>query len=170
MDSREESGSPMQARPIRRKDRALSPEDCAELLNRGEYGVLATADAAGQPYAVPMSYVVMGRRLYFHSAREGHKIDNIQDNPRASFAVVGETKPAYISSFSTYYESVVVFGPLVLIEEEKEKRESLVALAEKYLPEHMDKAESDINRGYSRTAVYALEMEIVSGKANKPKK
>ncbi len=159
----------IRARPIRRKDRALTKEESAELISRGEYGVLATVDAGGQPYAVPLSYVVRDERLYFYSAMAGHKIDNISHNPRVSFAVVGETQPVYDRDFSTYYESVVVFGPLRLVEDEKEKHEALWHLAAKYLPDYLDQAQASIKKSFSRTAVYALEMEVITGKSKKRK-
>ncbi len=159
----------MQARAIRRKDRQISHEECLELLRTGEYGVLATADAEGQPYAVPLSYVLMNGKIYFHCAHEGHKIDNLKQNPRVSLVVVGFTEPVYDKGFSTYFESVVVFGRVDEILDEAEKNDSLTALAKKYLPHDLDKLEENLNHYRLRTAVYALSPEIITGKAKKKK-
>jgi len=95
-------------RPVRRKDREISIGDATQLLTRCSYGVLATCDN-GQPYAVPLSYVFFDNRIYFHCAEEGHKLDNIRDNPAVSFCVVGQVK-LLPNQFATEYESVVVFG------------------------------------------------------------
>ena len=154
---------------MRRKDRALDREDAMQILEKGEYGILSLHDPAGWPYAVPLSYVLLDGALYFHSAYEGRKIRVMREQDKACFVVVGDTQPVYINDFSTYYESVIVFGRVCLVEEEQEKRKSLMVLAEKYLPEHMDKAERDIDHSFSRTAVYKISIEQVSGKAKRPR-
>ncbi|MDR1043524.1 MAG: pyridoxamine 5'-phosphate oxidase family protein [Candidatus Adiutrix sp.] len=169
MEDRPPDGASMIGRPIRRKDRALGPDECLDLLGRGEYGILATVDAGGQPYAVPLSYVFLNGRIYFHCALEGHKVANIRHNSRASFAVVGKTEPVYDQGFSRYYESVIVFGPLRPVEEEREKHAALRALVDKYLPANLSEAEDDIKRLFSRTLVYRLEPAVLTGKAKKKK-
>ena len=153
--------------PLRRKDRAISQEECHQLLQTGEYCVLATVDSEGMPYATPLSYIFLDAKVYFHSAHEGHKIDNLQCNPRCSLAVIGNTQPVYAKNFTTYYESVVVFGFVEKILDTTEKTQVLTALADKYLPEHMDKAEKDIATSLSRTAVYAMHIEKITGKAKR---
>ena len=151
---------------IRRKDRMLNEEESRNLLLKGEYGVLATVDEAGQPYATPLSYVYLEGKAYFHCAREGHKIDNLNNNPRICFTVVGPVEAVYDRDFSTYYESVIFFGKAQEIDGEEKKR-ALLALAEKYLPDHMDKADGSIEHLWSRTAVYGLVPEMMTGKAKK---
>lgn len=155
--------------PIRRKDRALAQDEAVALLKKGEYGILSLNDPSGWPYAVPLSYVFMDEALYFHCAYDGRKIMAMEASDKVCFVVVGETQPVYVKDFSTYYESVVVFGRVKPVEEESQKRKCLMALAEKYLPQHMDKAEGDINHLYSRTAVYTISIEQISGKAKRPK-
>ena len=156
-------------KPMRRKDRALNSAECLELLNRAEYGVLSTVDQDGQPYGVPLSFVHYDDRIYFHCAREGYKVDNLRHEPRACFTVVGETKPVYDKNFTTYFESVIAAGIVKPIEDDEEKYRSLYALAKKYLPDHLDKAPDDIAHSLKRTAVYALEIQSLTGKAKKPK-
>ena len=63
---------------MRRKKQLLSQEETAAVLARGSSGVLALAGENGYPYAVPLSYVYDGGRLYFHCARSGHKLDAIR--------------------------------------------------------------------------------------------
>lgn len=153
---------------MRRKDREISRTEALELLGRCEYGVLATA-AENLPYATPLSYVLLGETVYFHSAREGHKVDNMRGNSRCCFVVVGETRPVYDNNFTTCYESAVVFGAVREVTEPDEKHAALSGLARKYLPEHMDKAERSIRASQARTAVYALQIDVLSGKAKRGK-
>lgn len=160
------------APPMRRQDRALSHEENAALLERGEYGVLALAGEQPEawPYAVPLSYALMEGAVYFHSAPEGRKLELLSRNARVCLSVVGATQVLYDHGFTTNYESVMVFGRATPVENAEEKHRALRALAEKYLPEHMDKAGEDIRRSFARTAVYKISPALVTGKARKSKK
>lgn len=153
--------------PMRRKDRAISQEECFQILQAGEYCVLASVDSEGMPYATPLSYVFMNGKVYFHAAQEGHKLDNLRAAPRCSLAVIGKTQPVYAKNFTTYYESVVIFGRVEEIYNPTDKTQILTALANKYLPEHMDKAAKDIAVSLDRTAVCAVHIEKMTGKAKR---
>lgn len=154
---------------IRRKDRAMDEAQARALLANCEYGIMGTVGPDGWPYALPLSYIVEGDAIYFHCAHAGHKIENITHNPKVSFTVVGATKPVYAGNFTTYYESAVVFGTARKVEDPGEKTRLLMLVAQKYLPDHMDKALGDIAKSLERTAVYAIDIERITGKAKKPK-
>jgi nitroimidazol reductase NimA-like FMN-containing flavoprotein (pyridoxamine 5'-phosphate oxidase superfamily) len=154
---------------MRRKDRAIAESEAFELLGRGKYGVLATVGEEGEPYAVPLSYVFRGGKIYFHSAPAGRKIDHLRSRPKVGFTVVGEVAPVFENGFSTNYESAMVFGTASEVADEKEKYAALYALAEKYLPEHLDKADAYIKRAFPGVTVYAIEIERTSGKARRTK-
>ena len=156
-------------REMRRKDRAMPEEDARNLLENGEYGVLSTVGEDGLPYGVPLSYVVIEDSLYFHCAHEGRKVDAVRAHPRVAFTVVGATRPVYAKNFTTYYESVMVSGTAEEVTGPAAKYEILTALAAKYLPEHMDKADADITRSLPRTAVYRIRIETLTGKAKRPR-
>lgn len=154
---------------LRRKDRQISPEECEEILKKAEYMTMATADGDGIPYAVPLSFVYFRGNVYFHTGKaDGHKIRNLRHNPYCSLAVTGDTQPVYTRNFTTYFESVIIFGKAEEITDAQEKYGALWALAEKYLPEHMDKAEKDIAASLERTAVYRITIEKMTGKAKRP--
>lgn len=155
---------------MHRKDREISAEECAVVLHKAEYMVMATADGRGMPYATPLSFVYFEGKIYFHSGmHKGHKASNLAENPYCSLAIVGDTLPVYTKNFTTYFESVLVFGKVREIVCEDRKKAVLFALAEKYLPQHMDKAEKDISASLARTAVYEITAEKITGKAKKPK-
>ena len=149
---------------MRRKDRAMPEADARRLLEGGEYGVLSTVGEDGLPYGVPVSYVLIGESIYFHCALQGRKLEHLNYNPAASFCVVWETCPVYENNFTTRYESVIAEGAARCVRDEGEKRRVLLALCEKYLPEHMDKAEGAIAASFAATAVYAVDIKSVSGK------
>lgn len=148
---------------MRRIRQQLSDESARMILAQGSHGVLALNGGDGYPYAVPVSYAVMGDVLYFHSALRGHKVDAIARDPRVSFAVVGrdDVKPA---TFTTHFESVVAFGRARLVVDAEEKRVALMKLAEKYSPGYLREAHDEIAGDWDRTAVYAVDIERLTGK------
>lgn len=150
---------------MRRKDRAIPPELSEELLRGGEFGVLSSVASDGQPYATPLSYVYTDNAIYFHGAKIGQKMSNIAQEPRVCFTVVGDTLPLYDGSFSTLFESVMVFGKASLVEDAEEKTRALMLLCEKYLPDHMDKAPGDIAQSIKHTAVVKIQAAHMTGKA-----
>ena len=79
-------------REMRRKRQMLSEDDCKIILREGTSGVLALSGDDGYPYAVPLSYVYDGKKIFFHCAKSGHKLDAIRRNPQASFCVIGQDK------------------------------------------------------------------------------
>ena len=153
---------------MRRKDRKMPDAETMELLCSGEYGILSTVGEEGQPYGIPLSYVVREDVIYFHCAAKGHKIDNIKHQPQVCFTVVGKTQPIYDGDFTTYFESAVAFGRVQAITDPAQKTAALMALCQKYLPGHMGKAPADIDRSLAITAIYAIYIERVTGKAKRP--
>ena len=108
-------------REMRRKRQALPLEQCEEVLRRGTSGVLALSGDEGYPYAVPISYCYDGSRLYFHCAKEGHKLDAIRREPRASFCVIDQDQ-VVPEEYTTYFRSVIVFGRVTVLEDDGAKR------------------------------------------------
>ncbi len=152
-------------KPLRRQDRILSTPKALALLEAGEYGIVSTVDAEGQPYGVPVNYVVNKGCIDFHSATEGHKIDNFQASGLVSFCVVGETK-VLPEKLTTRYESIIVFGSI----SERVgtgKHESLQALVKKYAPEHIEMGEKSIQSSDKETRVFSISIDRITGKALK---
>ena len=77
-------------RSMRRKKQCLSLQESIDILNRGTSGVLAVSGDGGYPYAVPMSYVYCDSKIFFHSAKQGHKLDAVLGNDKVSFCVVDQ--------------------------------------------------------------------------------
>ncbi|HJK56959.1 MAG TPA: pyridoxamine 5'-phosphate oxidase family protein [Methanocorpusculum sp.] len=151
-------------RPMRRKAAQLHDSDAREILQTGIWGTLATADSGGQPYAVPMNYAVMKDTVYLHSAQEGHKLENLRENPLVSFSVV-EKAEVLANTFDMAYRSVILFGTARFVEEKTEKQNALQMLMEKYSPDGHDAASEYINRNIERTAVIAIEIQHITAKA-----
>lgn len=150
---------------MRRSDREIGGDELKKILENGEYGVLATIGENGYPYTTPISYVYHDDVLYFHCAVEGSKLDNIKSNEKISFCVVGKTNVLQ-SKFSTEYESVIVFGRAYITKNE-EKKDALIAIAEKYSPDFKVEGLQYIDRAINNTCVIKIEVDKLSGKARR---
>ena len=151
-------------REMRRKKQILSMEDAEDILYRGTSGVLAVSGDDDYPYAVPLSYVYDGEKLYFHSAGSGHKLDAISRNARVSFCVIDQNLIIPEES-TTYFRSVIVFGTIHIMEDEAEKRKAIEKLALKYAPDDTaENREKTINREWKPLCMLELIPEHISGK------
>lgn len=151
---------------IRREKQALFDDECREILAASGLGVLAVQGDGGYPYAVPLNYVYLDGSLYYHSATEGHKIDALRRDDRASFSVIGEMRPV-TEKFSTHYTSVTVFGRVEFVTDEAERLRALTALTESLAggeSEESKRAEVESCTLREHVAVLALRPEHISGK------
>ena len=152
-------------RKIRRNDREISIDEAVSLLTQCEYGVLSTTDNDGQPYGVPLSYVYKEGCIYFHCARVGHKLDNIENNPKVSFCIVGDTN-ILPDEFATEYESVIAFGKASEVKGTEWKK-ALLWILEKYSPGYIEEGKSYIEKKSKATKVIKIEVDHISGKARR---
>ena len=149
---------------MRRSVQQLSYEDAEAVLLRGSAGVLALTGDKACPYAVPISYVYDGEHIYFHSAAEGHKIDAIQKNPNASFAVIDQDE-VIPEKYTTAYRSAIVFGSIRIIEDDAEKRASIRKLAVKYAPNNTEQQHNEmIDRTWERFCMLEMSIAHMTGK------
>ncbi|CAA7600571.1 Pyridoxamine 5'-phosphate oxidase [Acididesulfobacillus acetoxydans] len=148
--------------PMRRQDRKTEDDHAQELLRNGTYGILSTADAQGNPYGVPLSYVYIGRNLYFHGAHEGRKVTNARQNKQASFCVVDGAEPLP-ERFSMRYRSVIVSGEITEVEG-REKREALQGFLRKYSSNYLEEGRRYLEKTEEQTIVLRLEVQELSGK------
>lgn len=149
---------------MRRKDRQLSEQDARQILERGEYGILSTADKDGIPYGVPLNYAYQDGIIYFHCAKDvGLKAANIAAQPKVCFTVVGNTE-VLPEKFATKYESAVVFGTA---RRAADKRIGLTLLQKKYSPEFTEEGIQYIEQSLSHVEVYEIKVEGLTGKGRR---
>lgn len=149
---------------MRNHKRQLSQEQTAMILQNGEYGTMATLGQNGYPYAIPLSYVYLDGHIYFHCAKEGHKLRNIENEARVSFTVVSNTE-VVPQKFTTKYQSAVVFGKAAAVQGE-EKRNALLGLVEKYSPDYVDAGKAYIAKDGDKTQIIRITIDHITGKGN----
>lgn len=151
-------------RALRRKNQALSQEECEAILQRGETCVLALAGDDGYPYAVPVNYCYAEGKIYIHCAKEGHKLDAIRRDSKASLTVIdcAEVLP---EEYSTHYRSVIAFGRMRILEDEGEMRRALALFAARLAPGESEEARlREIDRWFPSVSVLEFTPEHISGK------
>ena len=151
-------------RPMRRPRQELTRRETDELLRTCTSGVLALSGDGGWPYAVPLSYVYNGEKIYFHCARSGHKLDALKNDARCSFCVIARDE-VIPERYTTHYKSAVAFGRVRVLEDEAEKLAAIEKLAAKYSPGESAEARGrEIERFWSALCMLELSAEHVSGK------
>ena len=151
-------------REMRRNKQMLSIDECIEILNRGTSGVLALSGDHGYPYAVPVSYVYCDSKLYFHSAKSGHKIDAIKKYSKASFCVIDQDN-IIPEKYTTSFRSVIAFGKIHIIENETDIKKTIENLAKKYYPDDNEiRRNAEIEREWKLLCMIEFSVEHLSGK------
>ncbi len=149
-------------REMRRKDRQLTEAQAKEVLEKAEFGYLATTCPDNTPYVVPINHVYMDGYLVFHCARDGQKLDNIRENAAVCYAVTTHNR-LIPEKTTTEYESAVAFGKAEIVTDLSLKKELLVGLMSRLAPGLPFPCHDP---GVERTTVVRVKVERVTGKAN----
>jgi nitroimidazol reductase NimA-like FMN-containing flavoprotein (pyridoxamine 5'-phosphate oxidase superfamily) len=153
---------------VRRPDKVMDEDAARALLARGFAGRLGTADAAGQPYVMPLLYVWDGMQVWVHNtAARGHLRANVEANDRICFEV---DEPGPVFAYGRFecdtglaYESVVVFGRIRVVADRDAKQGFCEALMAKYAPSGADRPAGFFPR-LAQITVYAISVERITGK------
>ena len=159
---------------MRRKDREITDKDwIVALLNRADYGVLATCKD-GQPFTVARNFAYDPERhaIFFHGARKGRTFESVGEGTPANLNVseMGEWIIAdRAMNFGVKYKGVVVFGTLHIEDDPDEMKRGLQLLMDKHfshLKPDVD-YEATTDTDLKVTAVLRLDVESWSGKEKK---
>lgn len=147
---------------MRRSKQYIPDNEVRDILKNGSYGILGVSGDFDYPYTVPLNYIYIDDKIYFHCAEKGHKLDAIEKNSKVSFCVVAKSD-VDAKRFTTKYKSVIVFGKAKII-----KGESIVPImkefAQKYSHDFMEEAEQYINSSVNSMAVVQITAEHITGK------
>ena len=153
-------------REMRRINQLMSDETTRKILNEATNVIIGVIGDEGYPYTVPVSHAVDGDVLYFHCAKEGHKIDAIKNNPKVSFSVV--VKDDVIpEEFTTYYRSVQGFGKARIVEDSEERIKAFKVICEKFSMPVMHKFDETVAKSGPAALIVAIDIEHLTGKEAK---
>ena len=154
-------------RELTRIKQKLSREESISILQQQPRGVLSLLGDNGYPYGVPIDhwYNDSDGKIYFHSGKEGHKVDAIRSCDKASFCVCDEGY-RLDGDWALYIKSVIVFGRIRIVEDHRQALELTRQLSRKYT---RDEAyiQKEIDSFGHELLVFCLEPEQISGKITK---
>lgn len=152
-------------RPMRRSRQELTETEIQAILARCTHGVLACQGDDDYPYAVPLNYVYLDNKIYFHAAASGHKLDAIQRQPKVSFAVVDEDT-IVSAEYTSYFRSLIAFGQARIADGE-ERLQAFRALMGKYSGDQPEAAKQQELAKCGRALIVAIDIEHLTGKQAK---
>ena len=157
---------------MRRKDREIKDRnEILSIMKKCDVCRLALNDN-GYPYILPLNFGIDDDgetiELIFHSALEGHKLELIKADNRASFEMDCNHQMQYFEDkgYCTFsYESVIGKGRVSILPE-TEKESALRKLMNHY---HTNEKTYFNPAAIPRTMVYKLTVEEMTGKRKNPK-
>ena len=133
------------------------------VLEEGKTGIVGVLGDDGYPYTVPINYVSLENKIYFHSAKKGHKVDAIAKEPKVSMTVV-EKDDVVSREFTTYFRSIQLFGKAYVVEDEAERNVAFRALCEKFSGADMDRYDEIMSKEAAAAAIVRIDIEHITGK------
>jgi len=154
---------------MRRKEREIRElKEILDVIGRCKHCRLGLCDD-NQPYIVPLNYGYACQddvlTLYFHSAKEGKKMDIIKRNNKACFEIDCDTHLIAGSSACSYgyqYRSVMCFGEITFLETVEEKRDGLNRLMQHQTGKATDFSFED--HELEKVVVYKMTVQTFTGK------
>jgi len=153
---------------MHRAKRQMADDQVRAFLRSQKVAHVGTVDREGRPYVVPLIYIYEGGdQLYVHTGdHEGHFLQNVRANSQVCIEVaemgpVHRGRPFACNS-ALVYTSVVVFGPLRILEDRSRKTWFFDRVLEKY-----GQPDWTFVPGYpqlDRIILYEQEIEILTGK------
>lgn len=149
-------------RQMRRKNQALTQEECEQILNEGKTGIMAVIGDNDYPYTIPLNYIYLNSKIYFHCAKTGHKIDSIKKHDKISFCVIDKDE-VVPEKYGTDYRSVVIFGKARIMEED-EFMPVIKAFIKKYCPFDDSVIQKEIDKEIKLLCIVEIKIDHLTGK------
>ena len=151
-------------REMRRFKQQMSKEECIRILKEQPRGIMSMYGDDGYPYGVPMNhwYSEEDGKLYFHGAKEGHKIDSIKRDDKVSYCVYDQGFRRE-GEWALNISSVVLFGRIRIVEDEDKKREICTNLCRKFTDDE-EYLKKEMANAFPRVCCLELIPKHMTGK------
>ncbi|MBO7425713.1 MAG: pyridoxamine 5'-phosphate oxidase family protein [Clostridiales bacterium] len=151
-------------RKMRRFKQQISDEECIEVLKNAPRGVLSMIGDDDYPYGIPIDhwYCEEDGRLYFHGAKEGHKIDSLMKNDKVSFVVMDEGFRKE-GEWALNIKSVIIFGRMKFVNDPEKAKEIGINLCRKFSDDE-EYIQREITQALPRAQFLELIPEHMTGK------
>jgi len=149
---------------MRRKDKEIKDENTiTSIIKRAAVCRIGLSEN-NVPYIVPLNFGYKDNCLYFHSAREGKKIEMIRSNNTVCFEIDIDheiVKEENACGWSMKYHSIIGFGKAFFVEGFEEKRKALDIIMEHYSGKSSFEYPED---AVNNAAIIKVKIESMTGK------
>jgi nitroimidazol reductase NimA-like FMN-containing flavoprotein (pyridoxamine 5'-phosphate oxidase superfamily) len=152
---------------VRKANKEIKDNSVIEqLLKTCHVGRLATNSRDGYPVVKPVNFAYQNGQIYFHTALEGEKIEDIARDNRVCFET--DLPIAFVRAMNQpcgaeyLYRSVIIKGRASLVEDLEERMRAFRSLMEKYQPE--GKYGPYVKEKLGRTGIVRIDVETMTGK------
>ena len=148
---------------LRRKEKEITDKREIELTIRKSLVCRLGIVDKGLPYIVPLCFGYDNGALFFHSAKEGRKIEILKKNNQVCFEfdIAPEVHPGKTAcAWGMKYRSVIGFGRALFVEDPEERRKALDIIMRQY-------ADGDFkysDKSFGKALVIKVEIESMTGK------
>ena len=151
-------------RPMRRFKQQISEAECIRILKEQPRGVLSLIGDDGYPYGIPLDhwYCEDDGKLYFHGAKEGHKIDAIASCDKVSYCVMDEGFRKE-GEWALNISSVIVFGRISLVTDLEKAKLICTNITRKFTDDEEYLAH-ELEHAFPRVQCLELMPEHMTGK------
>ncbi len=149
---------------MRRFKQELTKDKCIEILKNEPRGILSIVLENEFPYGLPMNHWYDERtgHLYFHSAKEGQKIETLRFNNKVSYCVMDQGYRED-DDWPLHIHSVIVFGTIKKVESELMKIEICTNLCKKFTDDE-EYIQKELEIGLDRVECLELIPIYMTGK------
>jgi hypothetical protein len=152
----------MEFRQLRRFKQAATSQECEAVLTSAQRGILAVHGENGYPYGVPVNFIFLDGKIYFHCAKAGHKLDAVRADDKVCFTVLSEPVKN-LGEWWNCFTSVICFGRISEVTDNQEKDRILRLIGAKYFPEGYD-LEKDMVSNAHHALIMEITIDHMSGK------
>ncbi|MBT3177775.1 MAG: pyridoxamine 5'-phosphate oxidase family protein [Desulfobacula sp.] len=148
---------------MRRKEKEITiTKEIEKILKESKVCRLAMVDE-DKPYIVPMNFGYSNGYLFFHSAKQGRKIDLMKKNPNICFEVdelIKLKKASLPCDWGIDFKSVIGSGKAQFLEDLKEKIQALNMIMSQYSDRKFEYPDEMLEK----TAVIKVVIDEMTGK------
>jgi nitroimidazol reductase NimA-like FMN-containing flavoprotein (pyridoxamine 5'-phosphate oxidase superfamily) len=148
---------------MRLKEREITDRTAVESIILGSSVCRLALSEENRPYIVPLCFGYKDNTLYFHSAREGKKLDILRKNNNVCFEFDMDQELVESESACKWgmkYRSVIGFGKASFIDDPESKQRALDIIMQHYSDKPFAFAEEEVKK----TAIVKIDIESMTGK------
>lgn len=151
---------------MRRKEKEITSEEELTQIIKNENVLRLGLSVDDKPYIVPLNYGYHNKIFYIHCAKEGKKLDMINQNSNVCFEidtnhklVVGDIACKY----TMHYQSIIGFGNATILTQADEVIEGLDIIMKQFSDDKFTYSDSVLNR----VAIIKITVDEMTGKEGK---